>query len=82
LVLRAKYGVKAPEVPGKVTITRLAPRQLDTDNLAGACKHVRDGVADWLGIDDGDLRVAWVCEQEKAKPKQHGVRIKMEWSNA
>jgi len=61
---------QTPNPPLVVTLTRVAPRKLDTDNLAGALKSVRDGVADWIGIDDGDSRVEWVCSQ-----KPGGVRI-------
>ena len=49
LVLRTHPKPLGPVV---VTIVRVAPRSLDSDNLAGACKSVRDGVADWLGVDD------------------------------
>jgi hypothetical protein len=48
-----------------VTIIRIAPRELDDDNLAGSAKHVRDGIADALGIDDGDKRIQWRYEQAK-----------------
>lgn len=48
-----------------VTITRIAPRELDDDNLAGSAKHVRDGIADALGIDDGDKRIQWRYGQAK-----------------
>lgn len=41
--------------------------KLDSDNLPGAFKHVRDGMADALGIDDGDARLAWSYAQVKAK---------------
>ena len=51
--------------PLKVTITRIAPGKLDDDNLTGSAKHVRDGIADALGIDDGDPRITWVVEQAK-----------------
>ncbi len=61
-----------------VTLTRVAPRELDDDNLRAACKSVRDGVADWLGIDDGDTRIEWRYEQAKGKPKEHAVRILIE----
>jgi hypothetical protein len=42
-----------------VTLTRVAPRKLDDDNLASAFKACRDQVAEYLGIDDGDPRVTW-----------------------
>ena len=49
-----------------VTLTRLAPSNgLDDDNLAGSLKAVRDGVADWLGIDDRDPRVKWAYGQRR-----------------
>lgn len=61
--------------PCEVRIVRLAPAQLDDDNLARACKAVRDEVAAWLGVDDRDPRVTWVCAQEKAPRGVYGVRI-------
>jgi hypothetical protein len=60
-----------------ITLTRIAPRELDDDNLAGGCKSVRDGVADWLGIDDGDKRLTWVYRQEKGAPKHYACRIEV-----
>lgn len=50
--------------PCVVTITRLGPRMLDSDNLAASAKAVRDGVADALGIDDGGAAVEWRYRQE------------------
>lgn len=48
-----------------VVLTRIAPLLLDDDNLAGALKSIRDGVADALGVDDRDARVVWLTEQTK-----------------
>lgn len=49
-----------PAPPLVVTITRSAPSKgLDLDNLAGACKAVRDEIAKWLGIDDASPFVAY-----------------------
>jgi hypothetical protein len=56
-------GPLAP--PCRVVITRTAARGLDTDNLQGSGKHVRDAVAKWLGVDDRDRRVEWFVAQEK-----------------
>ena len=42
-----------------VTLTRVGARKLDSDNLASAFKHVRDGVAEYVGVDDGDERWTW-----------------------
>ncbi len=50
------------------TITRCAPRQLDPhDNLPMSCKPTIDAVAAYLGLDDRDARLRFVCRQEKAK---------------
>jgi len=39
----------------EVKLTRISPRgDGDDDGDAGALKSVRDQVAEWLGIDDGD----------------------------
>ncbi len=64
--------------PCAVTLTRIAPRKMDTDNLAGSFKHVQDAVAKWLGIDDGDERVSWRYEQRRGKAKEYGVEVKIE----
>lgn len=64
-------------LPLVVTITRIAPRALDSDNLAGSQKHIRDGVADWLGIDDRDPRIEWRYAQERGAPKSYAVRIEV-----
>lgn len=61
-----------------VTITRLAPRQLDDDNLAGSAKHVRDGIADALGIDDRDSRVRWRYGQAKGAPGRYSCAVRIE----
>lgn len=43
-------------------------REMDSDNLAGSMKAVRDGIADALGIDDGDTnRVRWSYSQKRGK---------------
>ena len=62
--------------PIAVSMTRIAPRALDDDNLQTAFKSVRDGVADALGIDDRDPRVAWRYAQEKGKPPHMRIGIK------
>ena len=55
---------------------------LDTDNLAGGFKAVRDGIADWLGINDGDKAITWNYTQERGQPKQYAARVVIEWSKA
>ncbi len=77
LVMRSKL-TREPigDGPICVTLTRCAPRSLDSDNLATSCKGVRDGIADGLGIDDGDERITWVYKQQKAK--DYSIRVEME----
>ncbi len=54
------------ELAGKlvVTMVRISPRKLDSDNLAFAFKGCRDQVAEQLGINDNDPCIAWHYEQE------------------
>lgn len=47
----------------RVTFERIGRTKMDSDNLAGAFKHIRDAVARWLDVDDGDERIHWVYRQ-------------------
>lgn len=68
-----------PNLPLRITLTRIAPDTLDGDNLWGGLKHVRDGVADALKIDDRESpMLSWDCAQEKGKPREYGLRILIE----
>jgi hypothetical protein len=69
-------GVPKPRLV--VRLTRVGARRLDSDNLHGSMKHVRDGIADWLGIDDGrDDLVTWEYPpQQTGKPV--GVWVEVE----
>lgn len=60
-----------------VTITRIAPRKLDSDNLVACAKSVRDAVAEALGVDDGDERVRWTVLQRRGLPKQYAVEVEV-----
>lgn len=70
-------------------ITRVAPHQLDDDNLASAPKHVRDALAralcpvvvkkgkrkgEVIG-DDRDPRVTWHVTQRKGAPHERAVHV-------
>ena len=65
-------------MPCVVRLIRIAPRELDDDNLAGGCKALRDGIADWFGIDDRDPRVRWQYAQAKGKPRQYAVGVEIQ----
>jgi hypothetical protein len=62
-------------LPVNVTLTRIAPRALDDDNLRGALKAVRDGVSDALGVDDRDPRVTWLYSQKRGRAREYAVAI-------
>lgn len=65
-------------LPCVVTLTRLSFGKLDTDNLQGATKGVRDGVADALGVADNHPDIEWRYAQEKCKRGAFGVRVQIE----
>jgi hypothetical protein len=66
-----------PELPLTVTMTRIGFGTLDDDNLASAFKAARDGVADWLGVDDGDPRITWIRQQQKGKRGEYGLWVEV-----
>lgn len=79
-LLLAKFGKAVPRVrpPDCITLTRIAPRSLDSDNLAGSFKAIRDGIQDWCGVNDRDL--VFVYAQRRGKPGEYAVEIAMEWT--
>ncbi|MDP1543175.1 MAG: hypothetical protein Q8L99_08500 [Polycyclovorans sp.] len=62
-------------LPVVVTLTRIAPRPLDDDNMIGGFKALRDGIADRLGVADNDPRVKWTYGQERGK--RYAVRVEV-----
>jgi len=50
-------------LPAVVRLTRLSRSRLDDDNLRGALKAVRDGVADAFGVADNDPRLRFEYDQ-------------------
>ena len=73
--LNVMYHRPFIQLPVTITLTRLGPRKLDSDNLAISFKHIRDGIADAIGVDDGDDKYLWKYEQEQAT--QYGLRIEI-----
>jgi hypothetical protein len=76
IAFAARRQVPKFPMPLTVTLTRLGGRKLDDDNLRSALKGTRDAIADWTGVDDGDERWTWRCEQEPGGPT--GVRVEIE----
>lgn len=68
-----KFG-KPPAPPLTIVMTRIGTQRLDDDNATASCKHARDAIAQWLGIDDGDERLEWKCEQQKGA---YGLKIEI-----
>jgi hypothetical protein len=66
-----------PAFPCVVKLTRVAPRVLDSDNLARCFKAIRDSIAEFLGVDDRDPRVHYLYDQEKGAPKHYAVRVEV-----
>lgn len=60
-----------------VCLTRFAPSEgLDSDNLQGAFKWVRDGVAAALGVpNDNDSRYTWTYQQFRSASAAYKVGV-------
>ena len=71
-------GCPLVDLPAVVVITRIAPRQLDSDNLSRACKALRDEVAQWFGVDDSvQSPLSWRYEQRRGEPKEYGIHVRV-----
>jgi len=70
----ALYGEDIPPLPLVITITRVGRRKLDDDNLASACKYIRDEIATIVGIDDGSPLYTWRYEQRVG---EYGVDVEI-----
>lgn len=86
LVVGAHLRATGPglRLPVVVTLTRIAPRNLDSDGVVSSMKACRDGVADALGVDDGDERVEWRYSQRRQTRgditlvRGYGVAVRIE----
>lgn len=62
-----------------VTFTRYSSGTMDSDdNLRTSLKTVKDAVAYRLGVDDRTGLVRWEYRQERAKPGEQAVRVRVE----
>ena len=74
-------------LPITITLTRLAPRTLDSDNLVTAFKSSRDTIADLIipglqpGRADDNPDMEFVYKQEKSKAYGINIRISNEMEN-
>jgi hypothetical protein len=76
----APYPRPAPGGQWTVKFTRIGPIKLDADdNLRYAFKTIKDQVADWLGVDDGQPNVRWLYAQEVQRIQVEGENILKVW---
>ena len=80
-ILRAEINAAKVKC-SEITLTRIAPRELDDDNLATSFKAVRDGVADWLcgKYKKGNDRIPglqWKYSQRRGTPKHYAVEVEI-----
>ena len=73
--LMCRFKLTVPRFPCVVRLTRVGPRKLDSDNVQGCFKATRDGIADWLQVNDGDESlVRWEYGQERGA---YSVRVEV-----
>jgi hypothetical protein len=58
-----------------VHLVRHGVRELDGDNLQGAFKATRDGIASRLGVDDNSKLIAWTYDQVRCKAGEEHVSV-------
>ena len=63
--------------PLKIVLTLRSSRKLDSDNLAGAFKGIRDQIAAELGTDDGDESVQYCYGWEKLSKRTTVARVEV-----
>jgi hypothetical protein len=70
---------RAPEGPVTVLMRRVSPsnKGLDSDNLQGSLKAIRDQIASWLGRDDADPSINWMVAQRPGKTGEWAVEIEV-----
>lgn len=68
--------------PITVRMWRIGPGWLDSDGPDDALKACRDGVADWLGIDDRNAGVDWPRGLQEKTPPGTPWRVRIEVTDA
>lgn len=80
LLLKPKLGGGLGKIRLVVTLTRIAPNELDDDNLRGSLKAFRDGVATALRVDDSTPLLRWDYGQRKSnEPSEYAVEVLISW---
>lgn len=73
MTAKAAGLLAAPDGAFVVRLVRIGKRRMDSDGLAISFKGIRDGLADAMGLDDGDPRIDWQYGQEIGK--EYGVLV-------
>lgn len=73
----AMHSIPIPWMPVTITMIRRSAGTLDDDNLRGALKATRDGIADAYSVADNDPRITWCYGQEKCPRGKYGVRVEV-----
>jgi hypothetical protein len=60
-----------------VHLVRYGVKELDDDNLQGAFKATRDGIASRLGIDDQSKLITWTYDQKTCAKGEERVEVTM-----
>lgn len=66
--------------PIQVSLTRVSAGVMDDDGLAASMKGIRDGIADALGINDGDVaNLSFRYLQRRGPRRHHEVDVLIAW---
>ncbi len=83
LVANALKNENIPQMtPVNITMTRIGKKKLDSDNLQGAFKYVRDAIAEYFfpglaaGRADDNEDLTWRYAQEIGEPK---CKLTFDW---
>lgn len=77
MFLNALQGRRV-ELPCVVRLTRVGPKRMDSDNLAGSFKACRDQIARQIGVDDGDTRITFEYEQTPIGERSYNVIVEIQ----
>lgn len=78
----AKVRQHVPPFPLLVTLTRIAPRQLDRhDNLPASMKFCADAICTALSIDDRTDLIDWRYQQRRGGKGEYAVEVQVSARN-
>lgn len=74
----AVAGIRNSPLPAIIKLTRVSVRELDDDNLRGALKAARDGIADRFKLDDRNHLFIWQYDQKTVKKGSPEIGVLVE----